>query len=134
MRYAPDSPEVRETLQRLQQLCACDDIPNLRNFLKDVDIQASENHETMRQVALEIKYMDATERYTFASALEAEAVNTLEDILRISQSLADYTFLPNITSDAELGEYLAYTGYKGISEEAFPYLDYARLVNANLKL
>lgn len=127
MRSTSNEPEIQETVSLIQKLCACDDIPNLHNYLENIDVQVPENQETLRQIAMEIQCMDAAEMHTFASALDAEAVNTLEDILRISQSLADYAFFPNIASDEELGKFLVCAGYRDIPNEVLPYLDYAKL-------
>ena len=68
--------------------------------------------------------MSQKEMRRFSAALDAESVNGLKDVLRISKSLEDYTFLPNICTETELGRFLVDTGYKDFPQEVLPYLDY----------
>lgn len=71
--------------------------------------------------------MRLQELYTFSGALDAESVNGLDDVLRLSERLNEYVILPNIISDVELGRFLVDTGYKNFPEAVLPYLDYGAI-------
>ena len=127
MRYAPDAPEVQETLTMIRRLCDNPALPNLRNYLQHVDVQEEAAQEILRQIFEDISSMTEQEAGTLAAALDAESINGLDDILLFEQHIDAYTFLPNIVSDAELGRFLADTGFIHVSAEVEPYINYAGL-------
>ena len=127
MRYGPDNPKVQETLTIIRQLNANPALPNMKNYLQNVDVLDVEAHETLQQIFEDVSTMPEEELNTLAAALDAESINGLEDILLIEQSLDAYTFWPDVTTDRELGQYLADSGFVYISEDVSPYVDYALL-------
>ncbi|MFR4334750.1 MAG: hypothetical protein ACLT3D_01500 [Lawsonibacter sp.] len=62
---------------------------------------------------------------------DAESAGSLDDVLRVSDSLEAYTFVPNVRSDEELGRYVVVAGQlhgdRRFPEEAWPYLDFAKI-------
>lgn len=75
--------------------------------------------------------MEKREQLIFSGALDAESINGLDDVLRISERLGDYIIIPNVSSDTELGRYVAVAGQiqgdPRFPEAAWPYLDFAKI-------
>ncbi len=78
----------------------------------------------LNELAEAIEQMDDREWDIFAGALDAESINGLDDVLKISKRLGNYIILPNVKTDTELGRILVDTGYKNFPEAVQPYLDY----------
>ena len=78
----------------------------------------------LNELAASIEQMDDRKCNIFAGALDAESINGLDDVLKLSKHLNDYVILPNISTDTELGRFLVDSGYKDFPEEVQPYLDY----------
>ena len=83
--------------------------------------------DDLNELAKRLDNMDEQELQTFEGALNAESINGIQDIFRVADSLKDYVFISGVTTEKELGEYLVASGYKGFSEDAKPYLDYAAI-------
>ncbi|MGM9586700.1 MAG: hypothetical protein ACI3VA_04330, partial [Candidatus Limivicinus sp.] len=60
----------------------------------------------LNELAEAIEQMDDREWDIFAGALDAESINGLDDVLKISKRLGDYIILPNVKTDTELGRIL----------------------------
>ena len=127
MRLGPNDSQVIEALKILSRVCGYEDLPNLSGYLQNVDVLDPGSIEDLKALASELSNMSPREMKCFSGILDAESVNGIKDVLRLSKSLEDYTFLPNICTETELGQFLVYTGYKGFSEEVQPYLDYRRI-------
>ena len=104
-------------------------IQNIRQYIVNTDVSDEGNLAKLQKIAEAIDSMHKTERQIFSGALDAESINGLYDVLRISQHLSDYVILPNISTETELGRFLVDSGYKDFSEEVQPYLDY-RMIGA----
>ena len=96
----------------------------LERFFRDKPLGSLND---LNELAEKLDSMDEQTLQTFEGALNAESVNGLEDILRFADSLEDYVFIHGVTTEKELGEFLVASGYKGFSEDAKPYLDYAAI-------
>ena len=96
----------------------------LERFFRDKPLDSLND---LNELAEKIAGMDEQELHTFEGALNAESINSLEDILRLADSLKDYVFIHGVTTEKELGEFLVASGYKGFSEDTKPYLDYAAI-------
>lgn len=85
----------------------------------------------LNRLAEKIDGMDERQRDIFSGALDAESAGSLDDVLRVSDSLEAYTFVPNVRSDEELGRYVVVAGQlhgdRRFPEEAWPYLDFAKI-------
>lgn len=99
-------------------------VPNLGPYILRANIHDPAEMKKLNELAEAITQMDDREWDIFAGALDAESINGLDDVLRLTEHLSDYVLLPNICSDAELGRFLVDTGYKNFPEAVQPYLDY----------
>jgi len=99
-------------------------VPTLGQYILRADIHDPEQMKMLNELADSIGQMDDREWDIFAGALDAESINGLEDVLKLSKRLGDYIILPNVKTDTELGRILVDTGYKNFPEAVQPYLDY----------
>lgn len=99
-------------------------VSNLGSYISHANITDSEDLDRLNTLADRISQMTSRERLIFAGALDAESINSLDDVLKLSKRLGDYIILPNIGSDTELGRILVDMGYKNFPEFVLPYLDY----------
>lgn len=79
------------------------------------------------ELAEKLDGMDETARKTFDGALAGAAFESIDDVLRIADSLDDYIFIHGVTTEKELGRFLVDSGYKGFPEDVVPYLDFAAI-------
>ena len=77
--------------------------PSLAKYLKGAGLTDSDAFDKLNRLAEKIDGRDERQRDIFSGALDAEPANSLDDVLRISDSLEAYTFVPNVRSDEELG-------------------------------
>lgn len=99
-------------------------VPTLGQYILRADIHDPAEMKKLNELAEAIEQMDDREWDIFAGALDAESINGLDDVLKISKRLGDYIILPNVKTDTELGRILVDTGYKNFPENVQPYLDY----------
>ena len=99
-------------------------VPTLGQYILRADIHDPAQIKMLNELADSIGQMDDREWNIFAGALDAESINGLDDVLKLSKRLGDYIILPNVRTDTELGRILVDTGYKNFPEAVQPYLDY----------
>lgn len=99
-------------------------IRKLGQYISGANVHSSDDMEKLNKLAENIDQMDSREQHIFAGALDAESINGLDDVVKLTAHLGDYIILPNIDSDTELGRFLVDTGYKNFPEAVQPYLDY----------
>ena len=99
-------------------------VSNLGPYILRADIHDAGQMKMLNELAASIEQMTDRDIDIFAGALDAESINGLEDVLKLSQHLNDYVILPNISTDTELGRFLVDSGYKDFPEKVQPYLDY----------
>ena len=99
-------------------------VPTLGQHILRADIHDPAQMKMLNELADSIGQMDDREWDIFAGALDAESINGLDDVLKLSKRLGDYIILPNVRTDTELGRILVDTGYKNFPEAVQPYLDY----------
>ena len=87
------------------------EIAGIRQYLRMADPEREGELEKLNTLAEMIEGMDERQKNILWGALDAESINGLDDVLRVAGHLNDYVFLPNITSDIELGRFLVDTGY-----------------------
>ena len=100
------------------------EITGIRQYLRMANLSREGELDKLNTLAGMIEEMDERQRITFWGALDSESINGLDDVLRVAGHLDQYVFLPNITSDIDLGRILVDTGYKDFPESVQPYLDY----------
>ena len=94
-------------------------VPNLKQYIHEHD-----SIEQLNILAAKIKKMTDMDADIFSGALDMEAVNRLEDVMRIANNLRDYKLFPDVNTPKELGVYLVDSGAVEIHKSAWPYLDY----------
>lgn len=99
-------------------------VSNLGPHILRADIHDAGQMKMLNELAETIEQMTDREIDIFAGALDAESINGLDDILKLSQHLNDYVIFPNISTDTELGRFLVDSGYKAFPKEVQPYLDH----------
>ena len=106
-------------------------VPSLAKHLKGAGLTDPDAFDKLNRLAEKIDGMDERQRDIFSGALDAESGGSLDDVLRVSDSLEAYTFVPNVRSDEELGRYVAVAGQiqgdPRFPEAAWPYLDFAKI-------
>lgn len=106
-------------------------IPNLGQYIHCADLSHSKDIQSLNTLAERIGAMEKKEQLIFSGALDSESVNGLDDVLRISESLGNYMIIPYVSSDTELGRYVAFVGQiqsdPRFPEAAWPYLDFAKI-------
>ncbi len=100
------------------------EVPGLLQYIQNVDIDSSEGFTKLNELAKKISEMTRKECITFSGALDARSINGIDDVLRTVDKLDDYTLIPKICSDSELGLYVVDSGMLEMPEQAKPYLDY----------
>ncbi len=137
----PATPaDIGNVYVRLDQISTTEDtvvtdvgssVVNLPKYLRDLNLDRSSNLEKLNLLAERIDGMTTKERNIFAGALDANSINGLDDVLKVSESLSDYTLIPNVNTNVELGRYVAVAGQINADprfpEEAWPYLDFAKI-------
>ena len=81
-------------------------VPSLAKHLKGAGLTDPDAFDKLNRLAEKIDGMDERQRDIFSGALDAESAGSLDDVLRVSDSLEAYTFVPNVRSDEELGRYV----------------------------
>lgn len=97
---------------------------NLNDYLKNVDIMKPIELDKLNTLARKMQTMDRDSCYLFEGVLNANSVNGIDDILRLSESLDEYAMLPDVAADSALGKYLVNNGAVKFPESVRPYLDY----------
>lgn len=103
---------------------AISNIYNLSGYLKNVDIEKPGELDKLSALARRMQTMDRDSCYLFEGVLDANRVTGLDDILRLSESLTDYTLLPDAANASTLGKYLVQHEIVRFPESVQPYLDY----------
>lgn len=131
----PSSPaEIGEVFAELDSISmdicttkiteAISNVYNLSGYLKNVDIEKPGELDKISTLAQRMQTMDRDSCYLFEGVLDANSVNGLDDILRLSESLTDYTLLPDAATASTLGKYLVRNDIVHFPESVQPYLDY----------
>lgn len=124
--YAEFDENSREN-RWIDIISASTPVHGLDQYIVWADVTNSEDMEKLNTLARRIDRMDNRERDLFAGALDSESINSLDDVLKISEHLDDYILFPGVLTDADLGRYLVATGYKDFPEYVRPYLNYGSI-------
>lgn len=100
-------------------------VQNLGRYLTTATIKDPQDMEKLNELAESIERMDSHQHRVFAGALDAESINGLDDVVRISKTLDQYIIISGVSNDKELGSFLVESGYKNFPDYVQPYLDYA---------
>lgn len=69
-------------------------VPSLAKHLKGAGLTDPDAFDKLNRLAEKIDGMDERQRDIFSGALDAESAGSLDDVLRVSDSLEAYTFVP----------------------------------------
>jgi hypothetical protein len=103
---------------------AISNVYNLSGYLKNVDIEKPGELEKFTALAVKLQTMDRDSCLKFEGVLDANSVNGIDDILRLSDMLDEYVLLPDAANGSTLGKYLVNNGIVAFPESVQPYLDY----------
>ena len=106
---------------------AVSNVWGIGKYLKNTDVNDSEQFEKLNQVAEIISGLNRDECRIFEGALNAESINSLDDVIAIGERLDHYLLIPEVSTDRELGIYLVETGVIPFDESVQPYLDYTKI-------
>ncbi len=106
----------------------CTKVPNIHRYIRSANL---DDLDKLNQLAERINGMTSQERWKFSGALDANSINGLDDVLSVMDRLGEYTLIPNVNTDTELGRYVAAAGRINADprfpEEAWDYLDFAKI-------
>lgn len=97
---------------------------NLSGYLKNTNIEVPGALEKISELGRKLQTMDRNDCLKFEGVLDANSVNGINDILRLSESLDAYILLPDAASGSTLGKYLVEHDIVSFPEQVRPYLDY----------
>jgi hypothetical protein len=131
----PSSPaEIREAFSELDAIStdtsttkiteAISNVYNLGNYLKRVNVEKPDELEKITALAVKLQTMDRDTCLKFEGVLDANSVNGIDDILRLSDMLDEYALLPDAANGSTLGKYLVKNDIVVFPENVQPYLDY----------
>lgn len=97
---------------------------NLNGYLKNIDVEKPGALDKIGELGRRLQTMDRNECLKFEGVLDANSVNGIDDVLRLSQTLDEYAVLPDVGSDSTLGKYLVEHGFGDFPKKVKPYLDH----------
>lgn len=99
---------------------AISDVWGIGQYLKNADVNGPGQFEKLNRIAEIIGNLDRDGCRIFEGALNAESVNSLDDIIAIGERLEQYLLIPDATTDRELGVYLVENGVMPFDEKVHP--------------
>lgn len=98
---------------------------NLSGYFKNMNIDKPGELDKIIALAQKFQTMDRESCLKFEGILDANSVNGIDDVLRLLDSLDDYTLLPDAEIGSKLGRYLVENGIVSFPETVRPYLNYS---------
>ena len=103
----------------------------LTGRVKVDDLNTEAGIQNLNRLAEVIDNMSDEKLKLLSGALALERAANLDDVLRVTDSLEQYEFFPQIRTDEDLGHFLVdtsfITGKFSFPEKTRPYLDYAKI-------
>ena len=137
--HLPATPdEIREKLSSLDDYAedlskpvelrdvGCE-IVGIRQYLRQADLSREGELDKLNALAEKITGMNWQQRNLLWGALDSESINSLDDVLRVADSLDQYELLIDVRNDRDLGVHLVESGWKDFPEHVRPYLDYGAI-------
>lgn len=100
---------------------------NIGQYIKMADVNDSKQFTKLNKIAKIADNLGYEQSWLYEGALAAESVNSLDDVIAIGEQLDQYTLMPDITTNCELGMYFVESGKMSFDESVRPYLDYTRI-------
>jgi hypothetical protein len=104
---------------------AVSNVYNLSGYLKNVNIDKPGELDKIIALAQKLQTMDRESCLKFEGVLDANSVNGIDDVLRLSDSLDDYILLPDVEIGSKLGRYLVENDIVSFPESVRPHLNYS---------
>ena len=105
----------------------CGNAYSLHRYIRHADLENEDDLQKLNRLAELFDGISVERQHILSGALDAESINGLDDVLRVTSSLDQYEFIEGVTSDKALGGWLVEHGLAGVDfpEAVRPYLDYA---------
>lgn len=103
------------------------EIVGIRQYLRQADLSREGELDRLNSLAKKITGMDGRQKDLLWGALDSESIGSLDDVLRVANSLDQYELLGDVRNDRDLGAHLVESGWKDFPEHVRPYLDYAAI-------
>ena len=94
------------------------------DFLENVDIMQPEDMDKLNELAERLSGMSTDEESKYSGIIFASDVNGIDDLIKLTDSLDEYAWFPEIFSDRTLGEFIVETGILDVPDELEQYIDY----------
>ena len=103
------------------------EIVGIQQYLRQADLSREGELDRLNTLASKITGMDWRQKDLLWGALDSESIGSLDDVLRVANSLDQYELLGDVRCDRDLGAHLVEAGWKEFPEHVLPYLDYAAI-------
>lgn len=100
------------------------------DFLENVDIMQPEDMDKLNDLAERLSDMSTDEQSKYSGIIFASDVSGIDDLIKLTDSLDEYAWFPEIFSDRTLGEFIVETGILDVPGELEQYMDYPLIGNA----
>lgn len=106
---------------------AVSNVWGIGQYLKSADVNDFEQFKKLNRIVEITGDLNRDECRIFEGALNAESINSLDDVIAIGERLDQYVLLSEASTDRELGAYLVETGVMPFDESVRSYLDYTKI-------
>ena len=103
------------------------EIVGIRQYLRQADLSREDEINRLNTLAEKIAGMDVRQKNLLWGALDSESISSLDEVLRIADSLDQYELIVDVRNDRDLGVHLVESGWKDFPEHVRPYLDYGAI-------
>ena len=103
------------------------EIVGIKQYLRQADLSRDGELDRLNALAEKIAGMDWRQKDLLWGALDCESIGSLDDVLRVADSLDQYELLADVRNDRDLGAHLVEAGWKDFPDHVRPYLDYAAI-------
>jgi hypothetical protein len=97
---------------------------NLSGYIKNTDVEAPGALDKLSDLARKLQTMDRDSCLKFEGILDANSVNGIDDVLRLTGIMDEYAVLPDAHNGSSLGKCFVYNDVGDFPEKVRPYLNY----------
>lgn len=97
---------------------------NLGRYIKNTNMEEPGSLDKLTELARKLQTMGRDSCLMFEGMLDANSINSIDDVLRLADRLENYILLPDIVTGSALGKHLVNQGVVRFPENVKPYLDY----------
>lgn len=103
------------------------EVEEVFRHISQTNVKGKDGLEKLNIIAGKLEKMDGRQRDIFGGALKIEKPTSLDDIIRVANSLGNYTLTPHLTREEELGVYVVNNGKMKFPDYVLPFLDRAAI-------